>query len=174
MKAPLIFATVALAALTCPAEAQPSEQLQQRLRTFLQQQIGTPGTGPDQRASYIPTFLDLNGDGRSEALVYLIGQDLCGSGGCRLWVLTPQRQSWRVVTRTTVTNTPIRILNSRSRGWRDIAVRVSGGGARPYEARLRFDGRTYPANPSLAPASPRNAAGRVVITDDSETRALFP
>jgi hypothetical protein len=53
----------------------------------------------------------------------------------------------------TVVNPPIRVLNTTTNGWKDLAVTVSGGGVtRPYEARLRFDGVRYPANPTVPPA----------------------
>ena len=51
---------------------------------------------------------------------------------------------------------------------------VRGGGVElPREAWIRFDGRTYAANPSLAPRARRGAPGRVLIDDDTPIRPLF-
>src|SRR4051812_24404972 len=87
-------------------------------------------------ARYKRADADLNGDDRSEAFVYLTDPSYCGSGGCTLVVLTSQGRSYRVVLRSTVTQLPIRLLPTSTRGWRDIGVTVGGGGiTRPYAAR---------------------------------------
>lgn len=118
-----------------------------------------------QIKEYKRADIDLNRDGRPEALVYVTDRDYCGSGGCTFYVLTKQGRSYRTVMRSTVTQLPIRLLPTSSRGWRDIGVTVSGGGvARPYLARMRFNGTRYPANPSVQPPLPAGQnRGRVVI-----------
>jgi len=56
----------------------------------------------------------------------------------------------------------------RSHGWRNLIVFVAGGGILPgYYAELRFNGKTYPDNPTIKPAKrisgkPR---GAVLIKD---------
>jgi putative lipoprotein len=73
-----------------------------------------------------------------------------------------------------VTSAPVRLLATRSRGWRDVAVRVAGGGIPAREVILRFNGRGYPGNPSLVAASRGRAApGRVLISDTDEGRPLY-
>jgi hypothetical protein len=109
-------------------------------------------------------WADLNGDGRDEALFLMSERDFCGSGGCAFYVLARDRSSWRIVSSSTITRAPIRVLEARSHGWRDLAVTVGGGGLPNGEVRLRFDGRRYPANPSLAPAA-GPAAGRTLISE---------
>ncbi|SEJ59174.1 hypothetical protein SAMN05518849_11136 [Sphingobium sp. AP50] len=110
---------------------------------------------------------DLNRDGHPEALVYAVasadggGQaNFCGSGGCLLYVLSLTANGYRKVTAITITRPPIRVLPSMSHGWQDISVRVAGGGINPgYEARLRFNGRSYPSNPSMPPATRKGESG---------------
>lgn len=70
-----------------------------------------------------------------------------------------------VVTKISVTRPPVRVLATRVRGWGDLGVTVVGGGTtRAYEARLCFDGTSYPRNPSVAPAEPtRGYRGRTVL-----------
>ncbi len=121
---------------------------------------------------YIIAFVDLSRHGGREALVYLTGQEWCGSGGCTLLVLAPDGPSYRVVTKVTICWPPIRALESRSFGWRDIGVGVRGGGVPRGEAELRFDGRSYPTNPSTLPAarSARAPAGRTIIGWDEAFR----
>jgi hypothetical protein len=81
-------------------------------------------------------------------------------------LLRPEGSIYRLITRVTITQTPVRVLNSRSHGWHDIGVWVQGGGIQPgYEALLRFNGRTYPTNPSVPPAQrvTQRLPGKVVI-----------
>ena len=111
-------------------------------------------------------FADLNGDGRRDALAYLHAPGDCGSGGCRMYVLENRGRSYRLVGRTTITKPPIRVLNRRTNGWRDIGVRVSGyGRVEGYEVLLRFDGWKYPGNPSMQTNSRhfRDRSGRDLI-----------
>lgn len=113
---------------------------------------------------YQSASVDLNDDGVAEVIVFAMDREYCGSGGCTMFVLTPTRNGYRVVTRTTVTRPPVRVLSTSSHGWRDLAVRVSGGGVRrPYDVQLKFDGRSYPSNPSVAPRLRTQTGGRVVI-----------
>ena len=129
----------------------------------------------DADARYAVAFADLNADGRPEAIVYLLSSAYCGSGGCNLLILTPAGRGWRQVSELTIVNPPIRLLASASRGWRDLAATVAGGGARAHEVLLAFDGRSYPRNPSVPPARAlrRPVAGRVLIGDRDRGQPLF-
>jgi hypothetical protein len=164
-----LFALTTLVAAT-PAAAQPGSD--QSLHTYVQGLVGDRASDPDAR--YALGRADLNGDGREEALVLMQARSWCGTGGCTLFVLTPVRGGWRTVTRMTVTSAPVRVLATRSRGWRDLAVAVGGGGIRGGEAILRFNGRTYPSNPTSAPiVRRRTPAGRVLISGEDQGRPLF-
>ena len=170
----LVGFIAALVAAAGPAQAQP-RQSQNGLRAFLQQHLAREDPSAYREARYSAALVDLNGDRRDEALVYLSGPTVCGSGGCDLLILTRGRSGWRVVSEASITNPPVRVLSTRTRGWRDIGVYVRGGGiVRGYEARLRFDGRAYASNPSMVRPSGRRATGRVLITDADRGRPLFP
>lgn len=128
---------------------------------------------------YRVALSDLDSDGHPEALIYAMatsdgggGADLCGSGGCDLYILSLTQTGYRTVTNTTITQLPIRVLPSISHGWHDLGVQVAGGGIIPgYEARLQFDGHGYPSNPSVLPAIRlTNSAGKVVIKADPPVR----
>lgn len=121
---------------------------------------------------YTVALTDLNGDGRPEALIYALATadgdghaDLCGSGGCFLYVLSLTPGGYRRVTNISITRPPIRVLPTVTHGWHDLGVLVAGGGIIPgYEARLRFDGHSYPSNPSIPPATRlRTVIGKQVI-----------
>jgi hypothetical protein len=124
-----------------------------RLQAFLSTFIGDSDRSAGDTAQFKSAFIDLKDDGRFDALVYISGPLWCGSGGCRLVILAPSKSTYRVITATTITWPPIRVLKSKTNGWHDIGVWVQGGGIQPgYEARLPFDGRAYPSNPSMPPA----------------------
>ncbi|HEY7393180.1 MAG TPA: lysozyme inhibitor LprI family protein [Bryobacteraceae bacterium] len=121
-------------------------------------------------------FYDLNGDGKPEAIVYLIGNQWCGSGGCNTLILAQKDDSWRVVTNETITWPPIRVLARTSKGWHDIGVWVQGGGTQPgYEAELAFNGESYLPNPKVPPARrvEGKPAGAVVIDSVKNAVPLY-
>lgn len=113
---------------------------------------------------------DLDGDGLNDALVYIGGPGQCGSGGCDLAVLRRTSDGFEQIGSLSVTRLPVGVLDSRTNGLRDIVVTVGGGGIPTGLRRLRFDGESYPANPTVAPAEPVDDIGTVVIRDGD----LFP
>ena len=170
----LLIAALALS-LPMTASAQPSRDGE--LHAFLQERFA------DERASYPDTryahgWADLDADGRPEALVMLMSGGHCGSGGCDLYIYTPEQGSWYQHGSLSVTNAPVIVLNSRTAGWRDLAVRVAGGGARAHMALVPHAPRGqygYHDNPTVPPAralagTPR---GRVVIGANDRGRRLF-
>jgi hypothetical protein len=137
---------------TCVAQLPPSRDevsARKSLQTLLE------SFDADLKDRFTDVLVDLNGDGKPEAIVYLWSNDWCGSGGCTTLILVQEGQSWKLLTKVTITRLPIRVLANKSKGWRSIAVSVGGGGIEPgYEAELRFDGKTYPTNPSTPPSKP--------------------
>ncbi len=96
------------------------------------------------------------------ALAYLVGPDWCGSGGCNLLILRRGSNTWTTVGNVSRVRPPVRLLTTSSQGLPDIGVTVSGGGGPPaYEARLSFDGQTYPRFPSEEPLV--DAVGTTII-----------
>jgi len=160
----------ALALLSSPPDGHvvPPELLR-TLRTY----VTEAGSGAgDER--YALKLVDLNADGRREALILLSGSSWCGTGGCRLLILTPTRGGWRFVTKTTITRAPVRLLPSRHHGWKDLVVRVGGGGLETGNALLRFDGHRYPSNPSMVPTvSMTRTPGTLLIGENNPGRPLF-
>jgi hypothetical protein len=160
---PICFAQV-------PPKAEASNADEESIRKLFQTRDN------DKSTRYLAVFRDLNGDGVPEAIVYLIGQQWCGSGGCHLFILQKNGGSWKTVTSMTITNPPIRVLDRKWNGWHSLGVRVQGGGIQPgYEAALRFNGKTYPKNPSVPPArrAAGDVAGEVVIKDADKPKLLW-
>jgi hypothetical protein len=167
---PLAFLWAALFAFPFTVKAQGPDR-ETSCKKFLQAYFADKD--PDKTTQYVAVFRDLNGDGKPEALVYITGPGWCGNGGCKLYVLTPQRDSWRIVAKTTITWPPIRVLAAKSHGWHDLGVAVGGTG---YEAQLSFNGIKYPGNPSVPPArkAPKNAPGEVAISEAQKGKPLYP
>lgn len=177
MVAVMIINFIFLAA-GCLAQSvhQPSPSQKDSLKKFVQEYVSDPRVDDDETARYSSAFVDLKNDGTEEVIVHLSGRSWCGSGGCVTLILAPEGSGYRVVTEATITRPPIRVLSISSHGWHDLSVWVGGGGIQPYEAELRFDGKTYPSNPTVPPARRllNKVSGKVVISDATEEIPLYP
>lgn len=98
---------------------------------------------------------DLDGDGSDDLVMLLEGRNWCDSGGCTLLVFhrddgaRDDGADYRLVTRTRLTNAPIRISSQTHNGWHDLLVGVGGAGTRRGTVALQFNGSSYPSNPTL-------------------------
>lgn len=137
-------ALLSIAALVAPmsAVAGPTGDLDAFARTQL------------HLSSYKWGEASLNSEEVPEQFLYATAPAFCGSGGCTLFVLQKEAGKYKVVLRSTVVQLPIRLLPTKTHGWHDIAVNVSGGEIKPGAVRLRFNGERYPSNPTLAPRLP--------------------
>lgn len=167
----MVFSALACA---CATKTQgpdaTSPEAEESLKRFLQT------LDNDKTTRYIAAFRDLNGDGKSEAIVYLLGRNWCGSGGCNTLILAPDGSSWRIVSNIRITRPPIRLLTRTSHGWHSLGIWVQGGGIQPgYEAELRFDGKSYPKNPSVPPARrlTGHLEGEVIIPSVQDGKPLY-
>lgn len=97
--------------------------------------------------SFSRTFVffeyDLNEDGRKEIFVSHNGSYFCGTGGCNILLLSSDGKQ---ITQFTVSRTPVIVLRERSNGWNDLLLESAG-----KLHLLKFDGNSYPSNPSIAP-----------------------
>lgn len=97
---------------------------------------------------YQYAFYDLNQDGIQDAVVMLRGSNWCGTGGCTVLVFQGMsHEKFQPHSKMTVTDVPIVALNSKTQGWSDLSVYSRGVG----QVILKFNGRSYPSNPSLEP-----------------------
>ena len=117
---------------------------------------------------YFLKWSDLNEDGTPEAIVHVVGPGVCGSGGCGTLIFSRTRQGFRLVSEVGLTRPLIMASPRRTQGWHNLIVFVAGGGILPgYYAELRFDGGSYPKNPTVEPATPIKGKpdGTVLIPD---------
>jgi hypothetical protein len=148
---------------------------QARLEAFLRHYVGPPDS-LNRGTRYEAAFLDLSGHGTREAVVYLTGEEWCGSGGCTTLVLAPRGTSYEVIGYLTTTWLPIRVLARKSHGWHDVGVWAAGAGiVRPHEAVYSFNGRKYPNTPSPRTGEERLPGEVAISANASEAgKPLYP
>jgi hypothetical protein len=147
------------------------------LRSFLQNYVASPGAKEVKATRYFAAFVHLRDDDTQQAIVYLTNDGWCGSGGCTMLILEPKDSVYRVITKITTVRPPIRVLSTKTNGWHDLAVRVQGGGVvHAYEAKLPFNGKSYPISPSVPAAQPLKTeiAGEVIVPAAVAGEPLFP
>ena len=84
------------------------------LHNFLKSYVLKNYPGADQATRVAIAFSDLNGDGKQEAVVYMMGPNWCGTGGCHALVLSPDGSTFKVVMDASVSRLPISVLPTKS------------------------------------------------------------
>ncbi|OAZ04399.1 hypothetical protein [Flavobacterium succinicans] len=97
----------------------------------------------DNSKKFIFFEYDLNEDGKKEILVGLTGGYFCGTGGCTQLLLNDQGN---IITQFSVSGNPVVIDTNKTNGWKDLFI-YSGSKYRV----VKFNGKTYPSNPSILP-----------------------
>ena len=150
--------------------SKPPLKIENSLKQYLQSLDNNEST------RYTVAYRQLSSRKKLAAIVYLYGEKWCGSGGCNTLVLDQSNGIWKIVATISITRLPIRILKGTSHGWRNIGIWVQGGGIQPgFEAELRFDGKTYPKNPTALPyrQSSSRLEGEVAIMANQPSLALY-
>lgn len=119
------------------AVAQAPIQLADAVREYAIHSGGDPRTQEFRHAGR-----DLDGDGREDAVVLMLGRDYCGTGGCTLLIFRGAEDGHYVfLSATTLVREPVRVsLRERRHGWASLIVHERDRG----EVLLRFEGRRYP------------------------------
>lgn len=117
---------------------------------------------------YYYNRIDLNGDKNQEIFVLLVGKIVCGSGGCSALLFEDKNGEYDLVSRFSLVNNPIIISNTTTNGWKDIIIPVAGGGIESFFAQMKFDGDSYPLNPSVQSGikADTKVRGKAIISDD--------
>ena len=128
-----------------PKAAEPRVDAQE-VRAALLADLGDSLPASDDglpEARFAFRAVELNGDESPEVLAYLLGPEVCGTGGCDLKLL--ERQDGTLVVRQTfpITQAPVGLGPAAESGWRDLWRTEAGGGAAMSRVLHRFDGSTY-------------------------------
>ena len=177
--AALAVAALALSLAACKKEAAPPEVVATASETSEATEVAEMSVEDWIRTNYKDAVssdlgtlqyataeVDLDGDGTPEVLAYLGGPMMCGTGGCNLVVLKRDGTGFKKMGEVSVVHLPVGVLESKSHGWRDLAVTVSGGGMPEGTKRLPFDGKAYPDNATVQPASDSDTIGKTLISAD--------
>lgn len=157
-----------------PAEFQLQPPL---LQNFLQNYAAK--VDEEKSTQYFAATVSLRDDATLQEVVYLSTDGWCGSDGCTLLILNQKGYSYdySVVSKIMGVRPPVRVLSTKTNGWRDLSVRVQGGGtARGYEAKLRFNGNSYAVSPTTPSAQLMNfdIAGEVIVPASVTVEPLYP
>lgn len=144
------------------AETKKDEKLEQAFADIYKLEQGK------DEISYYYNKIDLNGDESQEVFVLLVGRIVCGSGGCSALLFEAENGEYNLVSRFSLVNNPIIISNTTTNGWKDIIIPVAGGGIKSFFAQMKFDGDSYPLNPSLQSEikADTKVKGKAIIADD--------
>ena len=146
-----------------------------KLDAALQAYLKTTQRGAYQKvppADYRVHQTDLNGDGHLDALVLMLGRYYGGTGGRSMYIFRGGDR-FQFVSRMTLVNEPVCVMKTRTKGWLDLAILVSGGGAKRRHARMQFNGAVYPLNPSVQPVMQDWPEGDWVMAQgDATVKAL--
>lgn len=151
-----------------PASADQARIAETAIEVYLQ---GRDFEDPELRYAY--GLFDLNADGADEIIVRVTGPYACGAtGGCPLYILTPEGEGWRRVGVLLATKAPIGVLETSTHGWRDLVIRAAAGAFESHLPRpVRFDGQVYPLD-GVEPALGEEPPGMMLITDESEVHVV--
>jgi len=141
--------TVVMGVWSPLAIAAPPPSLSDAVRKYIYQHVtDVVGDEPFRFA-----LVDLNGDGREDAIVLMSGSGWCGSGGCTMLIFRGIDSGFEYVCSSTVTSAPIRVSKKMVRGWRSLVVLSKGKG----DVVMRFtEAARYPGNPSVQPKASRS------------------
>jgi len=85
----------------------------------------------------------------------------CGTCGCSILILDCTAEGYRIIGNTSVSMPPVYVASTSSHGYRDIKVDAGKKGL----VVLKFDGKRYPENASMAPKSKKLSEDRLLLTD---------
>lgn len=123
-------------------------------RAAMKQYLAQQGAPASSQYEYVRQ--DLDGDGRREAIVMLQSPfyTWCSGDGCKMVILKAFNDHFSVASEIAPVRGPLLISDTRTKGWRDLVVRVSGRQMRPKDVAMKFDGRSYPEIPDFATPLP--------------------
>lgn len=126
-----------------PTDAQLAESVQDFMR----------GGGGPVSSVYQHRRIDLNGDGKRDALVILKNPYgyWCGLYGCTMLIMKANSDNFDLINAVQTVREPVTVMNNTTNGWRNIVLHVSGRWTQTKDVLLKYEGGKYPTNPSELP-----------------------
>lgn len=116
-------------------------------------------TGAPAASGYVFNRIDLDSDGRRDALVLFktpYGY-WCDMHGCTMLVMKASNDAFALVNAIQPVREPLYISEMRSNGWKNLIARVSGRwDNKAKDVAMLYDGKKYPSNPSTLPPYPKD------------------
>jgi putative lipoprotein len=157
VKKPILILMLGAVITFCVAAAVLGVESPDSLNKALLAYFAKTGADPKSLNPHQTAQIDLNGDGHPDALVLLENpMHWCGTGGCTLLVFKGTVSGFKFVSRSSLIRGPVLVSETRTHGWRNLIVEVSGGGIAPKQVALKYTGSKYPPNPSTLPPFPKN------------------
>jgi hypothetical protein len=100
-------------------------------------------SGAEEQVRYIHGRADLDGDGRAEVFVFVMGSIFCGTRGCSLMLFGEDQGRYTLVKEFPDSLPPVIVSPQRTRGWNDLVRVQSSAGTAPVYVRHSFDGKSY-------------------------------
>lgn len=130
------------------------------------------GEGQYNDAYYLYNYVDLNGDGKPERVVFMSGDAVGGTGGSPLLVVQNIGKRLKIVSKSILIHKPIIVSDRSTMGWKDLVVYSCGGGAIPRYVTLKWNGHQYSDNTNTPPASPLKRRDKIngteIVADDND------
>lgn len=115
---------------------------------------------------YYYNYVDLNDDGKDEAIVLLVGMYTSGSGGSTALIMEKDDE-WTVKQELTLINPPIIVSDHMTDGWKNLIVYKSGGGATASYVILKHINEEYTTvNDGVVIDNLDGITGVAIINDD--------
>jgi hypothetical protein len=131
-------------------------------------------SSPLSSDDYDVCFVDLNNDGRLEAiaLASLWKTGFAGTGGGTMFVFAGTKDGrYQFISSNAVTRKPIYVRQRTNSGWHDLVVHSSGGDMESSARIMVFGGKGYPTNPSTEPKTIIMESDVMIIGDAEEDKS---
>lgn len=155
-----------------PAHPKLHAAINAHLKANGQNYFGAAGFKAIAPTEYRAELGDLNSDGVSEAIVLMLGRHWGGTGG-PMSLFRGNQNGFVWLGRMTCVQAPMEgsvcVAKTKTKGWRDLAVRVRGRGVRQKYVVMKFDGARYLLNPTVQQVMADWPAGEFVLISGDGT-----
>ncbi len=93
-------------------------------------------------------LVDLNNDGRLDLLLYVVGPQACGTGGCGLYIYRNLGDKFELINSVSVVQ-GVYLADTYTNSYRDLVIAIGGGGGKSASIKIQYNGKNYPDNASV-------------------------